>query len=302
MKPKRTYTVMIIPHSEKEPLTIRIPLYLIQSFFVILLLSFFLFIIGVLQYAGLKKQVKQLKYNATQAETMKKEFADVSRDLIDLQNSLTQMEKVEEKIRVQAKLINEEISITNDIGMGGPKKAAATHSKSSVVTLSVEETKGKINNLLTQTPHQLNQMQQLLAKVEDKNEKLAAIPSIYPSIGRITSKFGYRTDPFTRRSSFHRGIDIANRSGTPVYATATGIVMQSKYNGGHGKQIVINHQNGIVSSYSHLRKYIVEPGEEVVKGQLIGYMGSTGRSTGPHLHYEITINGNSVNPVKYFPY
>jgi murein DD-endopeptidase MepM/ murein hydrolase activator NlpD len=300
MKPKRTYTVMIIPHSEKEPITIRIPLYWIQSFFVILLLTFFVFIIGVLQYAGLKKQAKQLQYNSIQAETMKKEFAEVSKDVIELQKLLASMKKVQYKIQVQANLINEEVAVLNDAGMGGPDEL--NRLKNSVETLSILETKGKIDDLLAETPVQLNQMEQLLTTIEDKNEELAAIPSIYPAFGRITSKFGYRTDPFTRRSAFHRGIDIANRSGTPVYAAANGIVTQSKYNGGHGKQVIINHQNGMVSSYSHLRKYVVEPGEEVIKGQLIAYMGSTGRSTGPHLHFEIMVNGSPVNPDSYFPY
>jgi murein DD-endopeptidase MepM/ murein hydrolase activator NlpD len=303
MKPNRLYTVMIIPHSEKEPITLQIPLLWIQSFFIVLAISFFMFLIGILQYMDYKKDVQELKYYAVEVNKMKREFAQVSGDLIQLQQLLNEMKTVEEKIRTQAKL--ESVSTPASIqltAVGGPSDAEAKGLKNTVVSLTIPRTKEQVDQLLAETPAQLEKFEHLLIQIEDKNEKLAAIPSIYPSYGRITSIFGYRKDPFTRRSAFHRGMDIANRPNTPVYATANGTVTHAKYNGGHGKQVAINHRNGIVTTYSHLRKYVIEAGEQVEKGQLIGYMGTTGRSTGTHLHYEIVINGKPVNPANYLPY
>ena len=116
----------------------------------------------------------------------------------------------------------------------------------------------------------------------------------------ISSRFGYRSDPFNKTRSKHNGIDISGPSGAPIRATSEGIVKITGYNkNGWGKYIRINHGNGLESIYAHLSSYQVRPGQRVVKGQLIGRMGTTGRSTGVHLHYEMRKNGTPVNPLNY---
>jgi murein DD-endopeptidase MepM/ murein hydrolase activator NlpD len=113
--------------------------------------------------------------------------------------------------------------------------------------------------------------------------------------------FGYRKDPFTEKASFHRGIDIAGKTGDPVYTTADGIVHTVGFDQFHGHNVVIEHSGGLRTWYMHLKKAAVQQGEAVKKGQTIGLLGSTGRSTGPHLHYEILKNGKSTNPKPYMP-
>jgi murein DD-endopeptidase MepM/ murein hydrolase activator NlpD len=131
---------------------------------------------------------------------------------------------------------------------------------------------------------------------------LRITPSIWPTTSqRITSTFGYRRDPFTRRLSYHSGIDIGGKTGDPVYATAEGKVINSSYDRYLGHHIVIDHTNGLRTSYSHLSKRLVKVGDFVEKGSHIGNLGSTGRSTGPHLHYEVYKNGTAVNPKTYLP-
>ncbi len=126
------------------------------------------------------------------------------------------------------------------------------------------------------------------------------VPTLWPAQGRLTAGFGWRHDPlFPGRWEFHKGIDIANRWGTPVYAAAAGKVVWAGWNGGYGKSIVIDHGNGIKTVYAHLEKIEVRIGEIVKKGQEIGKMGSTGRSTGPHLHFEVHVNGIAVDPLRY---
>lgn len=301
MKPIRKYTLMIIPHSEKEPIVVRIPFFIIQSLFILLLFAVIFFIIGIFQYASLKEQVQELQQYEWEAKTLKSEFGQLSHQLVHVQSTIDEIRNIETKLRAETSLLSEPKGASPaDQQRQGTNTSDSN--KGAVMTLSIEETKSQLEELAVIGPSHLEGMKEILQEVEENNEKLAAIPSIYPSIGRVTSTFGIRRDPFTRRSTFHNGLDIANRIGTPVYATATGYVVQSRRNGGHGKQIIINHRNGIKTSYSHLSELLIEEGDKVEKGQLIAYMGNTGRSTGPHLHYEVWLRGKPVNPSEYLPY
>lgn len=127
-----------------------------------------------------------------------------------------------------------------------------------------------------------------------------AIPSGKPVANlSLTSTFGVRSDPFNGRARMHSGIDIPNPAGTPVYATADGVVGRAERAGGYGNLVQIEHGNGLETRYGHLSRILVEANAHVHKGQLIGLVGSTGRSTGPHLHYEVRVAGQAVNPVPF---
>ncbi len=132
-----------------------------------------------------------------------------------------------------------------------------------------------------------------------KDDIFRHTPTIYPTFGRITTRFGYRTHPITKKRDYHRGFDIANDIGTPIYATADGVVKRTVRKRLIGKMIEIKHAYGYETKYGHLDEYLVKPGDKVTKGQIIGLMGNTGRSTGPHLHYEIIYYGKARNPVSY---
>ncbi len=139
-------------------------------------------------------------------------------------------------------------------------------------------------------------------QLEQLEQGVVAIPSARPvrdSI-RFTSAFGVRSDPFRGRAAMHGGIDLAGPVGTPIYATADGIVQRSEYNrGGYGNLVEINHGQGIQTRYGHMSRLIAQAGQRVRRGELIGLMGSTGRSTGSHLHYEVRIDGRAVNPIPF---
>ena len=127
-----------------------------------------------------------------------------------------------------------------------------------------------------------------------------AIPSVQP-VDRLnfTSNFGIRSDPFQGNARMHAGVDIPGATGTPIYATADGTVAHADRLGGYGNLVELDHGKGIATRYGHLSRILVAPGSHVVRGQLIALMGSTGRSTGPHLHYEVRIDGHAVNPVPF---
>lgn len=134
-----------------------------------------------------------------------------------------------------------------------------------------------------------------------KDENITDWGMVIPASGRISSKFGYRVDPITRkRGSFHSGIDIAAKKGTPVYAAEKGVIEKTGFfSNGYGNLIVVKHENDLATYYGHLSAILVKDGQRVGKGALIGKVGSTGRSTGPHLHFEVRKGGKAMNPEEF---
>jgi murein DD-endopeptidase MepM/ murein hydrolase activator NlpD len=129
--------------------------------------------------------------------------------------------------------------------------------------------------------------------------RLAQAPTLWPVQGRVTGSFGERIDPFSGEGAFHRGVDIAANVGTRIIAPADGVVRFAEIVQGYGRTVLIDHGNGISTLYGHMSGYAVTPGELVHRGDTVGYVGQSGRSTGPHLHYEVRIFNTPVNPSRY---
>jgi murein DD-endopeptidase MepM/ murein hydrolase activator NlpD len=129
--------------------------------------------------------------------------------------------------------------------------------------------------------------------------RLASAPTLWPVQGRITGSFGERTDPFSGEGAFHRGVDISSEIGTRIIAPADGVVMFADVMNGYGRAVMVDHGNGISTLYGHLSAFAVSQGQQVHRGDTVGYVGQSGRSTGPHLHYEVRIFNTPVNPHKY---
>jgi murein DD-endopeptidase MepM/ murein hydrolase activator NlpD len=165
---------------------------------------------------------------------------------------------------------------------------------SNVVLTSPEDTFGVLRNLLQALEGRLTHVRR---DVERQEALAAATPSIWPTFGWLTGTFGGRPDPFTGERAFHQGLDIATQKGQSIYATADGTVESTAYTGEYGNLIVLRHDFGLSTRYGHLSKFNVRPGASVKRGDIIGFVGSTGRSTGAHLHYEILANGRLINPL-----
>ena len=163
----------------------------------------------------------------------------------------------------------------------------------------------RLDVLSKQTVVQSRSLDEIERLAENKAELIEAIPSIQPiknqDLTRMASGYGYRTDPFTKKKRFHYGMDFSARKGTPIYATGNGVVKRAdNRSSGYGKHIRIDHGFGYISLYAHLSKYNVRRGQRVKRGDIIGYVGNTGRSVGPHLHYEIFKDKKKINPLNFY--
>ncbi|SIS69574.1 Murein DD-endopeptidase MepM and murein hydrolase activator NlpD, contain LysM domain [Filimonas lacunae] len=172
-------------------------------------------------------------------------------------------------------------------------------------TQLVQEMTTQLNLLSKRAAFQEKSYKEIDGMLKDKEKLLAAIPAIQPvsnkDLNRIASGFGYRVDPVYKVTKFHAGLDFTAPQGTPIYATADGVIKEANFNaGGYGNHVVINHGYGYETLYGHMYKIKAKPGDHVRRGEVIGYVGSTGKSTGPHCHYEVHRSGERVDPVYYF--
>jgi murein DD-endopeptidase MepM/ murein hydrolase activator NlpD len=169
----------------------------------------------------------------------------------------------------------------------------------------IVNTAKRLDEITSQLVVQSKSYDEVFKLAKDKEKLIASIPAIQPvdfhDLRRVGSLFGYRTDPFYKVTKFHEGIDFTAAVGTPIYVTGDGVVSEAEYNsGGYGNKITINHGYGYETVYAHLSKIKVKKGQRVKRGEVIGLMGNTGKSTAPHLHYEVRKSGVPMNPIYFF--
>ena len=226
-------------------------------------------------------------------------FAD---DLTTLQEKSRDLTTLETSIRFLAGLKNPDVAGPFQ-GVGGvdekicPALSFSFDNNPDNALKAMEDTVAATRQQLTRRLQGLTALQKDL---EEKNALVTATPGIKPAKGTVTSPFGYRHSPFNRKREFHSGIDIANRRGTPVHATAGGTVQFARHKWLIGNLVTIDHGRGFLTKYGHLDKILVKEGDPVTRGDIIGLMGNTGNSTGSHVHYEVLVNGRPRNPANYF--
>ncbi len=229
-----------------------------------------------------------------------KQIESFANEINSLKNKLLALNDFEKKIRVIANL-EKPAAEGNIFGVGGSAPAdlnPAAQLKADQSQL-LREMHNQVAEIEAASTIQTDSFNALLGKLEEQKNLLACTPSIRPCDGWVSSRFGYRVSPFTGRREFHGAYDIANREGTPIVAPANGVVTFAAKKRLFGNYLVIDHGYGLVSSYGHLAKINVKRGEKVKRGEVVAQMGSTGRSTGPHVHYAIKLNGVPVNPERY---
>lgn len=210
--------------------------------------------------------------------------------LEDLRQEMVVLAQNDAKVRVMAKLSAPKADAM--AGVGGPASDGDASQEFSAIQQRIDEVRRQIDL-------RRESQEEIQGILNDQRSLLAAKPSGWPVKGWVTSSFGMRRDPFNGRRKMHEGYDIAARTGTPVIATADGIVSSVRTEAGYGKMVTIDHGYGYRTIYSHNSKHYVKVGQRVRRGDRVAAVGNTGRSTGSHVHYEIRLNGVPVNPKKY---
>jgi murein DD-endopeptidase MepM/ murein hydrolase activator NlpD len=230
-------------------------------------------------YAVLQKRVAELELQMAELE---------NRDN-NVYRSIFEATPIPDSIRIQQMEKNKEVQLVQGLSEEALIKSLGT----------------QLNKLSLRTAYMDKSFEELNGMLKNKEKLLAAIPAIQPisnkNLNRIASGFGYRIDPVYKVQKFHAGLDFTAPQGTPIYATADGTVKEAGFSsGGYGNNVVINHGYGYETLYGHMYKIKARSGQKVKRGEVIGYVGSTGKSTGPHCHYEVHKNGQPVDPVYFF--
>lgn len=234
-------------------------------------------------------------------ETLKQQVKVLHDEAEAVQEKLAELENLEHQLRAITDLPKEQ-SIQSSSLNNAPMGGAPVHIEADEGDSDADKAIEDFQYLSKRLPELIHQYENTIKDIEAFKAELRITPTIWPtSARRITSTFGYRKDPFNGIRSKHTGIDIAGSWGTPIYATADGTVTLAEYDNGYGRSIVIRHSPKLSTRYGHMSSLIVSAGDKVKKGQKIGYMGSTGRSTGVHLHYEVLKYGTPVDPYPYLP-
>jgi murein DD-endopeptidase MepM/ murein hydrolase activator NlpD len=261
----------------------------------------------VQDYLNLKQtagQVSQLQARvaARDAEIVhqSRQIECFANEINQLKSNLVTLDSFEKKIRVIANLEKPD-SEENLFGVGGaaPEDLDTSASLRRDQSGLIRSMHDQVEQLERASYTQEADFSSLLDQLNAKKNLLACTPSIRPAKGWISSHFGYRISPFTGRRELHAAYDIANREGAEIVAPANGVVTFTGKKGSYGNLLIIDHGYGLVTRYGHLKSIEVKKGAKVSRGDIVAKMGNTGRSTGPHVHYEVRLNGVPVNPEKY---
>lgn len=280
-------------HLKIRKKTVKISFYLIG--FALLSTTFFF-----CDYIQVKKKAFELNRLRQETQNQRSQIQFFSARIEDLEKQLSKLKEFDKKIRIIANLEKGQ-ETTPSMGMGGPSPSDVRDKlkKEKDNAGLVHQMKSDVERLQSEAMSREDSLSELEKLLQVKREMLAHTPSVWPVQGWVTSGFGFRTNPFTGLAQMHEGLDISNRVGTPIVAPANGIISDVGNDIAVGKVVVIFHGFGITSRYGHLNKVFVKVGQRVKRGDKIAEVGMTGKTTGPHLHYEVKINGVSVNPVRY---
>lgn len=288
----KKYTILIIPEGSHKVRRYMIGgkwLHLVAATFgIFMLIGTFLFV-DYFRTSVDRSELKRLRVKNQLQQTELQEFAN---RLEDVRKEMVILAQNDAKMRMMSQLGNSAVKSENiQVGIGGPNESSPES--------DVHNLQQQIDQIRESIDLQRESQEEVRGFLSEQRSLLSAKPSGWPARGWLTSNFGVRQSPFTNERAMHEGIDIAGRIGTPVYATAAGIVSQAQYEDGYGKLVVVDHGYGYKTFYGHNSKLMVKVGQRVKRGDLIAAIGNTGSSTGAHLHYEIRLNGVPLNPRKF---
>lgn len=290
---KNHYTFLIVPRKKSPVKTLSASSDLIKCaagalFLIFISLGYFLY-----DYLDTKRQDVELSYLKRLTVNQKEQIDSLANKVSDFEKKMESLRQLDEKIRSMTKMEKKQSRVQNQLlGIGGIEPERS-------VVQPADLLEKNLDRLISDATERERSFSELLEALKKRESVLAATPSIWPTQGWVTSEFGYRSSPYGSNREFHKGIDIACRLGNIVRAPADGII--SEVANGHdlGNYVMIDHFKVMQTVYAHLLRAAVIEGKRIKRGDIIGYVGNSGRSTGSHLHYSVNLNGIAVNPRKY---
>ncbi len=291
---KKYVSIIIVPHNKAKTRNVSLSEKTVKMATGIGLFVFLMLAVFLIDYFTM--DVTRQKYKALWDENVQQKTAisQYQQTMDKLQTTIDHYENYAKKLNVMAGLKSDEL-LEGEPGIGGLGDSQVLGETSPPQTLDLEN----LNNISQKADRIAKNLDTLTIFFEDQVLKLASTPTIWPTKGYMSSPYGWRDDPFTGKRAFHHGIDIATSYGNPVYATADGTVIQAFTDKIGGKTIKIKHMFGYVTIYCHMSKFLVKAGQQIKRGETIGLVGSTGKARGPHVHYEVQLNGKEKNPYNY---
>jgi len=294
---KRFYTILILPDATRPPLKFHLTGFTLVSIAVGLSALFLCIFVFILQYISMNAHMLELK-------RLRKEVAQVNvlgEKMQGVEKEMMRLHDFDRKIRTIAQLEPNGLS-EPILGVGGAGQTEGGILNESM-RLEKEQLMAKMEKEIAAlegaTKNQEASFVELNRFLENKRARLSCTPAIWPVRGLVTGDFGYRRSPFTGYKQLHEGLDIATGAGARIVAPADGTVLFSGFVGGWGNVLILNHGYGCRTFFAHNSRNLVSTGKKVKRGEVIAHLGNTGNTTGPHLHYEVHVNGASRDPLKY---
>jgi murein DD-endopeptidase MepM/ murein hydrolase activator NlpD len=290
---KRSFTILVVPHTGERFRKLRLSSRGLRALTVfgsaILLVAVFL----LAQYVAFHNDLNELRDLRLSNAELRRQNLDYEVSVEHLNEQVASLQDFVKKLSVMAGL-DASVEADSGGGVGGPHDLDYTATSSAFA-----EVKGELDRMRGELVD-LEEKSRVLERFYEQNTlMLASTPSIWPVRGYFSSGFGIRRDPFTAEREMHYGIDISTATGRPVAATADGIVLYAARRGTYGNIVVIDHKFGVMTRYAHLSGFNVRAGQQVKRGGVVGYVGNTGRSRAPHLHYEVWVQDRPVPPLDY---
>ena len=305
-KKKKYYTFLFLPGSTGRVRTLNISKSAVTSVLfslVLLSLAGVLFLSGYLvyKYNDVKGQVRELQSMREELMQQKAQVQNYALNLIDYNRRMFLIRDLDTKLR-HALSLGPRDKAQQLLGIGGPDELGLQN----LTTIgekkqdeALKEMHQEVTQLREEASKQETSLQTLIEYFEEKRSLYASTPSVWPVRGWVTSPFGKRISPLTGKLQFHEGMDITAEIGTPVVAPADGVVIKADFEAGYGNMVELSHGYGLKTVFGHNSRLNVKPVQHVKRGDIIAYVGDTGSSTGPHLHYEVRLNSLPVNPDRY---
>jgi murein DD-endopeptidase MepM/ murein hydrolase activator NlpD len=284
---KRYSTIIFVPHARAKFRKLKVSHRFLFSLLSLVTSSLCLSGFFSVQYFTSLSQTHELSKLRRENKDLQQANEQFSKSVESLRTQLAKVEDHTRKLAIYANITT--LDETSQGGVGGMRPAE----------LGDNPFRDDLDKMAFRSQRLEKDLSVVEQRLVDQEEILSSTPSIAPVRGILTDGFGGRSDPFTGEQGTHNAIDISSAVGQAVHSPADGIVVKAEWANGYGNVVYVSHGNGYSTRYGHLSNFAVKPGQHLKRGDVIGHVGSTGRSTGPHLHYEVRLNNNPVNPLEY---